>query len=105
MQRFGDDLCIFTGEDFVCVLDASGDEGQVFDPCEFGNACDAGLLCRNSSVAAECDQNAGGCCLPFCDVTDPGLVCPGVGQVCMSLYEEGMAPPEFAKVGICEVPQ
>lgn len=96
MQRFGDDLCIFTGEDFVCVLDASGDEGQVFDPCEFAN--------MTTDQATECDPNAGGCCLPLCDLEDPDFVCPGVGQSCLSIYAEGMAPEEFSNVGICVLP-
>ena len=36
--------------------------------------------------------------------SDPNVTCPGVGQACVSLYEQGMAPPEFAKVGICMLP-
>jgi len=86
------------------VLDASGDAGVVFDPCEFANACDKGLLCLNPTAAEECDPNAGGCCLPFCDLGKPELMCPGVGQSCVSLYEAGMAPPEYAHIGICVIP-
>ena len=100
----GGGLCMPVGDTFVCVFDASGDEGQVLDPCEFANTCDAGLLCLHSSAATECDDNSAGCCLPFCDVTDPNVVCPGVGQACVSLYEEGMAPPKYEKVGICMLP-
>ena len=29
--------------------------------------------------------------------------CPGVGQSCVSLYEEGQAPPKYAEVGYCTV--
>ena len=100
----GDDVCISVYEYFSCALDVSGDEGQVFDPCEYANACDEGLMCVGSYGAEECDQEVIGCCLPFCDVTDPGLVCPGVGQMCLSVYEQGMATPGYEKVGLCQVP-
>ena len=100
----GDDLCIPIGDTFVCVLDGSGDEGQVFDPCEFANACGKGLLCLNPIAADECDKEAGGCCMPFCDLVDPNVVCPGVGTSCVSLYEKGMAPEEYKNVGICVLP-
>ena len=101
----GGELCIPYIDLFLCALDASGDGGQVFDPCEFANACDAGLLCLNPSAGVECDPNAGGCCSPLCDVTDADLVCPGVGQECLSFYGEDQAPPEFANVGICYIPR
>ena len=101
----GDDLCILSGDTFVCAFDASGpDTGAVFDPCEFANACDKGLLCLNPTAADECDKNAGGCCMPFCDLTKPDM-CPGVGTVCTPLYEQGMAPPKYENVGICVVPE
>ena len=100
-----EDVCIPSGDLMVCVPDASGAGGQVFDPCEFANACDAGLLCLNPSAAIECDANAGGCCMPFCDLSDPNVVCPGSGVSCVSLYEEGMAPPQYVEVGICVVPE
>ena len=100
----GNDLCIPVGDTFVCADDGSGDEGQVFDPCEFANACDKGLLCLNPIAAEECDKNAGGCCMPFCDLVDPNVVCPGVGTSCVSLYEKGMAPEEYKNVGICVLP-
>ena len=99
----GQDLCIPVGETFACIMDASGDEGQVFDPCEFANVCDQGLLCLASPSATECDQSASGCCLPFCDLADADLMCPGVGQSCLPFFEAGMAPPKLANVGICAI--
>jgi len=101
----GGDLCLSIGDTFACVLDYSGEEGQVFDPCEFANACDKGLLCLNSSAATECDPNAGGCCMPFCDLSKPEVVCPGDGTVCQSLYAEDQAPPDFKNIGICALPE
>ncbi len=101
-----DDLCIPSDTDFVCVLDASGDEGQVNDPCMFANACDKGLYCIVSSNAAECDQASMGCCQPFCDlsVMEPDAQCAGVGQACVPWFEAGTAPPGYEFVGICAVP-
>ncbi len=99
----GEDLCLPTYGDFICIPDTSGEGGAVFDPCLV--ACDKGFLCKDPSLANECDQNAGGCCLPFCDLTDPDLTCPGVGQTCASLYDEGMAPPAYAHIGLCILPE
>lgn len=88
---------------FICLKDASGEAGQVFDVCEYLNACDPGLLCANPELAEECEQSVGGCCLPFCDLAAPD--CPGVGQECLAWYEEGMAPPGNEDIGVCGVPQ
>ena len=106
----GDDLCLSIGDTFVCVLDASGaDTGKALDPCEFANACDKGLLCLNPSASKNCDPNAGGCCMPFCDLADQAMADAGCKAIaddtsCVSLFEEGMAPPEFETVGYCAVP-
>jgi hypothetical protein len=93
------------GQDFVCGPEYSFDEGQVFDPCEFSNACDPGLMCWDSVSAIECDQNSQGCCLPFCDLTKPD--CTGQGAECVSFYDllgGEPAPPHFADVGLCVLP-
>ncbi len=101
-----ENLCIpnpQNNEVFTCVLDASGDAGKAFDPCEFINACDKGFLCANVMLGMECMPDAIGCCLPFCDTTEPAM-CPGVGQECTPWYDMGTAPPGFENVGICGVP-
>ena len=99
----GDDVCIPVNDAFSCVLDASGDEGQAFDPCEFANACDPGLICAGSASANECDPMSSGCCVPMCSLSEMAP-CPGAGQECTSLYEEGQAPPAFEDVGYCTLP-
>ena len=101
-----DDLCIPSFDSFLCVLDASGEEGQVNDPCEFADACDKGLYCIDSANGMECDQESIGCCQLFCDlsVMNPDMQCAGVGQACVAWYEEGTAPPGYEDVGICAVP-
>jgi hypothetical protein len=102
----GDELCIPNPQNpdsFLCVIDASGREGQVFDVCEFVNVCDPGLFCVPPMFAAECDQQQAGCCLPFCDLSLPND-CPGAGQQCLPWSEDD--PPEDLKnVGLCGLMQ
>jgi len=103
----GDDLCIpnpASVDSFLCVLDASGEEGQAFDPCEYANACDKGLYCLNPELANECDPTFIGCCLPFCELNAPNN-CPGQGLECVAWFEEGQAPPGLENLGVCALPQ
>ncbi len=90
-------------EEFTCVLDASGDNGQTFNPCEYINACDKGFYCAAPSSGSECDAAATGCCLPFCDLSDMPM-CPGENQECVAWYEMGAAPPGLENVGLCSLP-
>jgi hypothetical protein len=103
----GDDLCIANPQDsssFICVLDTSGDEGQTFDTCEYINACDKGMLCVNPALASECDPEAAGCCLPFCDLS-AAPACPGAMQQCLPWFADESAPPGLENVGVCGIPQ
>jgi hypothetical protein len=102
----GDDLCIPNPQgqgEFACVLDASGDAGKAFDPCEFINSCDKGLFCANPANAMMCDPQAIGCCLPFCDLEEM-VMCPGMEQTCLPWFEMGTAPPGLETVGYCGIP-
>lgn len=92
-----------TGESFVCIPELSGDEGQVFDACQFINQCDPGLLCVDASLAAQCDPMEFMCCLPFCDLSSPDA-CPDLDLECIPWFEQGMAPPELKNVGLCANP-
>lgn len=98
------DVCIGipAGEGFYCVGDASGDEGQLHDPCMYEGECDAGLWCVDSASAVECDQMQETCCEPVCDLSLPES-CPGAGQVCNAYFDEGMAPMGCENVGYCSV--
>ena len=100
------DLCLFNeiGDHFLCVVDISGEEGQVNDPCEFLNACDPGLVCVASASAKECDQAASGCCQAYCDTTlpDPDSQCAGQDQVCQPFFD--MPPMGQEDIGVCTVP-
>ena len=96
----GDDLCLPIDDAYVCVLDASGEAGAAFAPCEFDNACDRGLLCLTPAAATECDQNAKGCCLPFCAISEE-VMCPGEGQSCLPVFTP--QPPGLEDVGLCSL--
>jgi hypothetical protein len=98
-------VCVPNLQDFACVIDASREKGQVFDPCEFVNFCDPGLWCANSELAEECDPMTAGCCLPFCDLSVMPPTCPGAGQQCLPWFEEGQAPNGLEHVGVCGLPQ
>ena len=104
-----EDLCVTTagGDGFVCVLDASGEEGQYGDPCEYVNVCDPGLFCANAEAVPGC-QGSVGCCSEYCDLTaaDPNSACSGLaqGQECTPWFEEGTAPPGLEHVGACAIP-
>jgi hypothetical protein len=98
-----DALCIPLYGQFLCVP-APNQLGQLFDPCELANDCERGLMCSPSASAIECDADVQACCLPFCDLTDAGASCPGVGQSCVSFYGENMGPEKYAKVGVCVIP-
>ncbi len=102
----GDDLCIPNGEEFVCVLDASGEEGQVHDVCEFVNACAKGLTCQDAATASsECDPAAAGCCEPFCEFPDGA--CPAADQKCVQWFDPMTLPMDDPRldIGVCAIPQ
>lgn len=87
-------------DDFVCV---ASEKGQEFDSCEFANACDQGLLCADPTAASECDPQAAGCCISFCQVSNPDF-CSGVGQECLPWFAPMEAPAGFEDVGVCGLP-
>lgn len=102
------EVCVATGDTFVCAPDSSGDEGQSGDPCEFLNVCDPGLSCLAPEVVPGC-LGFSGCCSPYCDVSDLGasadcVTALGVGVECIPFYAEGAAPPGNEDVGICALP-
>ena len=96
-------VCVPVSDYYICVVDASGDAGAVFDPCDRVNGCDVGLLCAIPSAATECPPDEAGCCLPLCSVME-GAACPGVGQSCVALYPPETAIPGHEDVGVCALP-
>jgi hypothetical protein len=109
LQDCDDDaeVCVPDGDDgFFCVVDASGDEGQANDVCEFVNVCDKGLFCADAGFAGEgCPPGSPGCCTPFCEF--PGGACPNPDQQCVQFFDPMQLPkddPQLA-IGVCGVPQ
>ncbi len=96
---YRDDVCIASasGDGFACVLDASGDEGQYQDPCQYANVCDPGLYCAPADAVPDCVDSFG-CCTPYCVLTEPH--CPDQTE-CIQWFAEGMAPPGQEDVGAC----
>ncbi|MCY1060930.1 hypothetical protein [Nannocystis sp. SCPEA4] len=91
--------CVSDGYGFLCV--EAVEEAQLFEPCLDFGSCAPGLQCVEPQGAVECDLQAQGCCVPFCDLKAENA-CPGEGQECVSWVD--WPPPALAHVGICMVP-
>ncbi|MEM6291502.1 MAG: hypothetical protein AAGA54_09565 [Myxococcota bacterium] len=84
---------------YTCAPDASGPElGSDLSPCEFINACDAGLICAGLEV---CGPESSSCCTPYCDLTNPD--CPD-GRLCQPIFESLDVPLGTEDVGFCGDP-
>ncbi len=88
--------CFPVNNSYACapVPDEQGLEG---DPCEFINACQAGLACMLGEQVPNCESLA--CCTPFCDLNNPA--CENPETTCRPVYEE--APDWAAHIGFCGV--
>jgi hypothetical protein len=95
-----DEVCVLNDGAFVCVIDASGNEGQQNDGCQFLNGCDPGLACLDPAAVSTCQQNLVGCCTEWCDVTVNPDTCPN-GLSCVAAFEQGMAPVGYENIGFC----
>ncbi len=96
------DVCVNSGDEFQCVFDASGDEGQQFDVCEFANACDPGHVCVPSDGVPGCNEQEPSCCSTFCDLTQPNLCPPQTA--CVPFFGDNPPPPGLEDVGVCFEP-
>ena len=92
---------------FVCGPDVSHELGAFGDACAFVNGCDPGHICVAAEFVPGC--RGGSCCSAYCDLDEPdaSASCPGSadGQVCEPYFMDGQAPPSYATVGVCAVPQ
>jgi hypothetical protein len=87
--------------DFVCIW--TYEPGVYGDACYYVNDCDPGHTCLAETSFPACAT--GGCCTPFCDVTQ-AEPCPEaeLGVACVPVFEEGMAPAGHEDVGVCALP-
>ena len=100
--------CYGAENGFVCIPDASGPAGDYGEPCEYVNVCSPGLFCASGGAVPGC-QGSLGCCSEYCDMSqpNPASACSGAagGQECVPWFEQGQAPPGYADVGACAIPQ
>ena len=97
-------ICLPGGDNqFICDVDASGDQGGYGDACAFVNVCDQGLLCVSGTGVPGCVTD--GCCTEYCDLSAKDFVCAGApAQECVSFYDGDTAPPGYELVGVCTIP-
>ncbi|MEM7157106.1 MAG: hypothetical protein AAF799_29910 [Myxococcota bacterium] len=99
-----DQACYPTFSDsFTCVPDGSRPETMVGAPCEFINACPAGLACINGELVPGCEGSSG-CCTALCPVDGPDP-CPALlpGSTCDPFWPEGVPDKTCvgAEPGLC----
>ena len=94
--------CYLTYYGFTCSPDASGDAGAAYEPCEFLNTCDPGLVC----VAPDHDacEAASGCCKTLCKVGESGSPCPPLEECVPWYWTDDPIPNGLEDIGHCEFP-
>lgn len=80
---------------FTCA--PIGEPNGLGDACEFINDCEAGSYCGEGGAFCN-DPGSPGCCLPFCDLSQPD--CPDATR-CLPPFEPGTEPPGLENVGLC----
>jgi hypothetical protein len=89
---------------FICVADAPETAGGIYDECSYQNECLESSGCFPSTASLLCNSEANSCCLAYCDLSAPDLLCdPDIGEKCISFYEfYGSRPPAgYENVGFC----
>jgi len=88
------------GPPFICFTPDAMGGGMDGDPCNFTNACVAGLNCTAAPTQEGCETDQFGCCAPFCGLDEVG-VCTGTEE-CVPFFMEPQAG--YENVGICALP-
>ncbi len=90
--------CYWANTNFHCL--PVSEDIPTGEPCGFANDCAAGNLCVDAVNLPMCMGAA--CCAGYCDLSLGDADCAGQpGTVCVSFFEQGMAPPEYQDVGVC----
>ncbi|WAS90187.1 hypothetical protein [Nannocystis punicea] len=90
-------------DNFVCLENDPAALAPLFAPCDAVLDCAPGLACMDAALAEECDpQQSARCCLAHCDLGMPS--CPGVMQECLPFWAIDPPPPEWAHLGVCQLP-
>ena len=98
-----DEGCYPTNDIFTCAPHTTSSD-PYGTPCEFLNACNAGLFCGSRSDVDGCPSGALRCCNDYCDTTaaDPG--CTSANAQCASWYATDPISQGFEDLGACIVP-
>ena len=96
-----DGVCVYDSleKQFICLSDASAGT-QLGDSCEFINECPPGSTCDDPARSDKCDPQAAGCCLAFCDLSQPQK-CPA-DELCEAYFAD--AGPGDEDIGVCVTP-
>jgi hypothetical protein len=90
-------------DNFVCLENDPAALAPLFAPCDALLDCAPGLACMDAALAEECDpQQSARCCLAHCDLGMPS--CPGLMQECLPFWTIDPPPPEWANLGVCQLP-
>ncbi|MGB1016430.1 MAG: ribulose phosphate epimerase [Nannocystaceae bacterium] len=94
--------CYPIGDAYTCIpVAVPPEEGLEGNPCEFLNACQAGLMCLNSGLYPGGCDGAGGCCSGFCDLSAPDCTVPMTE--CIAINEN--PTPGQEDYGVCALPE
>lgn len=96
--------CYLGYSGFLCVPDASGEDGSAYDSCEFLNVCDPGLVCVDATDEQGCPSTAGGCCKTLCELGTSGSPCSPLEECVPWEWTDDDIPPELEDIGQCKFP-
>ncbi len=92
--------CYPVNDTTVCApVAVPDDQGNLLDECTLINECQAGLMCAPGQLVPDCSGD--GCCVPFCDLSDP--VCDQPGTECTAVF--GEPDPWEENYGVCVIPE
>lgn len=97
--------CYLGYSGFLCVPQASGEDGAAYDSCEFLNVCDPGLVCVDGTDEEGCPSNAAGCCKTLCELGTSGSPCLPLEECVPWEWTDDDIPPELENIGQCKFPE
>ena len=94
-------VCGWINTWFACV-EPTGPSAGPGEACEGLLGCVPDGVCVGSSFVEGCE--APSCCAELCDLAAVDFECANPALVCVPFFEEGMAPEDYANVGLCLAP-
>ena len=101
----GEDVgCYLAAGLFICAQSGYDEgKGSDGDACYTVQSCKPGLICVNGPALEGC--NGERCCTPVCDLSMGGVECSAPTEMCVAVFAEGEAPPQWKDVGLCLIPE